>query len=117
MPHCVFKYLATNDADSMNSDLQTRSNTMTSAVNEDNNNGLHSHQQSDVVTTGHQDMTNDRDVTTSGAVLEDNVIFQTKSKQVSVLSSSNTENSTSNTSNPASNVAIIQEQNATTTMS
>ena len=94
----------------MNSD-QTR-NISTSAVNEDNNNGLHS----DVTTTGHQvsnEVTNDRDGTTSDcAVLEtDNVIFQTKSKQVAVLTSTSTDTS----SNPAS--AIIQEQTAATSMS
>ena len=88
----------------MNSEIQTR-NTM-SAVNEDNNNGLHS----DVVTTGQTDVANDRDLTTSGAVLEDNVIFQTKSKQAVISSSTET--------TVAPSVAIIQEQtSATTSMS
>ena len=87
----------------MNSEIQTR-NTM-SAVNEDNNNGLHS----DVVTTGQTDA-NDRDLTRSGAVLEDNVIFQTKSKQAVISSSTET--------TVAPSVAIIQEQtSATTSMS
>jgi len=94
-----------NDVDSMNSD-QTRT---TNAANEDNNNGLHSrHQniQSDVTTTGDtNDRTSGTITTTSGAVLEDNVIFQAKSKQAVLSSSTET-----NTSNPA---AIIQEQTAT----
>lgn len=84
-----------NDMDSMNSEDQTVRTT--NAVNEDNNNGhtaLHQNQ-SDEDTN---DRTSGTTITTTSGAVEDNVIFQAKSKQQVVLETET--------------AAIIQEQTA-----
>lgn len=84
-----------NDKDSMNSEDQTVRTT--NAANEDNNNGhtaLHQNQ-SDEDTN---DRTSGTTITTTSGAVEDNVIFQSKSKQQVVLETET--------------AAIIQEQTA-----
>ena len=83
---------AGKDMDSMNSEDQTVRTT--NAANEDNNNG-HTALQSDVDTN---DRTSGTTTTTTSGVVEDNVIFQAKSKQQVVLETET--------------AAIIQEQTA-----
>ena len=88
-------FSAGNDMDSVNSEDQTVRTT--NAVNEDNNNGhtaLHQNQ-SDEDTN---DRTSGTTITTTSGAVEDNVIFQAKSKQQVVLETET--------------AAIIQEQTA-----
>ena len=91
----ILLFPAGNDMDSMNSEDQTVRTA--NAANEDNNNGhtaLHQNQ-SDEDTN---DRTSGTTITTTSGAVEDNVIFQSKSKQQVVLETET--------------AAIIQEQTA-----